>query len=496
MTRRDRNRLGKLFGGILLFILFFTGCIFGFQFFTKTGVFHVPGVVYYDDSLKGDEVDILKNIFTDEVVLDKDVYITASEYLEKPELKEGEYLYHIYVPVADFYESTNGIYINEPALLFADAYTSDINYDVIDVGELSSNKRLLSINDKYFLDDFDSGAVFRVISFKSERFKDEILPLVQEKFAMDFPSKSSVLTFAQTGVTALSRGMNTKLSQVGDASYFAANIGDYLSGFDLTHTSNESSFSNYASGENICSDARFMDTLLKIGLDIVELTGNHNQDCGDESASETIDLYIKNNIKTVGGGKTANEAAKPLLINEKGTGITFLAYNLSTGGATYDDTPGANQYYEDSFIKEVAEAKNRGDFVVVDIQYYECSAYVSETEDTTCDYADSSAGDQVGFFRHLIDLGADIVVGTSAHQPQTFELYGDGAIYYGLGNLFFDQCWWPGTARSLILAHYFYNGKLLQTKVVPTFYDQNFQTALMDKESAEWFVNRLTNVRP
>ena len=89
-----------------------------------------------------------------------------------------------------------------------------------------------------------------------------------------------------------------------------------------------------------------------------------------------------------------------------------------------------------------------------------------------------------------------MVVGTSAHQPQTFELYGDGVIYYGLGNLFFDQSWWPGTTRSLILSHYFYKDKLLQTKVVPTVYDKELQTKLMDAETAQWFLGRLISERP
>ena len=198
----------------------------------------------------------------------------------------------------------------------------------------------------------------------------------------------------------------------------------------------------------------------------------------------------------MGGGKTAKEAAEPLVIQEKGSGITFLAYNLSTGGATLDNTPGANQYSEENAKKEIKAAKERGDVVIIDIQYYECSSYASEYEDTTCDYANSAAGDQVGFFRHLIDLGADVVVGTSAHQPQTFELYNDGAIYYGLGNLFFDQVWWPGTTRSLILSHYFYQGKLLQTRIVPTVYDKNMQTELMDAEKTKWFLGRLIQERP
>lgn len=496
MIRRRRINARFFLVGSLVFLLVGVGVFFGIQFFTKTGIFRVPGVVYYDDSLKENELSVLKTIFTDEVDLDKDVFISARNSLTKPELVEGEFIYNISVPVTDFYNTETNINTENPDILFADRYLADVSFDMIDLDELDFKRKLLSINDKYYLDDFDAGAVFRIIKFESDQYDEEIKPLVEKTFSKEFPTKSNVLTFAQTGVTALSRGMNEKLYAVGDATYFAENIKDYLSSFDLTHTSNESSFTDSANRSNICSDRRFIDTLTAIGLDIVELTGNHNQDCGNDAALETIDIYNQNNIKIVGGGKDATEAAIPLEINEKGSGITFLAYNLSTGGATYGDTPGANQYYEENAVAEINAAKERGDFVIVDIQYYECSGYVSETEDSTCDYANSSAGDQVGFFRHLIDLGADLVVGTSAHQPQTFELYGDGAIYYGLGNLFFDQVWWPGTTRSLILSHYFYNEKLLQTKIVPTVYDTSMQTKLMDDGDKKWFLERLARVRP
>lgn len=471
--------------GAVTFAVVFVGAFFGVQWVTKTGVFHVPGVVRYEeDRLNPQAAEIIKGIFTDEVDLDKDVTITMRNSLTYPDLREGEYIYDISVPVTDFY----------------DARTDRNEFEeveVIPIGELDFTKKLLSIDGEYYLDAFDRGAYYQVITFDSEKFEEEIKPLVDEAFNKTWPSKDNVLTMAQTGVTALSRGMNKKLVEVGgNATYFSEKIADYLKGFDITHTSNEASFSEYATPDNICSDTRFVDTLTSIGLDIVELTGNHNQDCGDEAAEKTIDIYVENNIKTVGGGKTAEEAAVPLEIKEKGTGITFLAYNLSTGGATLDDTPGANQYVEENAVKEIMAAKERGDQVIVDVQYYECSAYASEYEDNTCDYANSAAGDQVGFFRHLIELGADIVIGTSAHQPQTFELYGDGVIYYGLGNLFFDQAWWPGTTRSLIVEEYFYDNKLLQTRVRPTVYDRNFQTELMDDETAKWYLGRLISERP
>ena len=495
-AKRTRSA-SKIIVILVAFVVVFVGVFFAVQFFTKTGIFKIPGVVYYNDSLASDEVGMLEGVFNDKITLDKDVTVGAKNTLEKPTLSSGEYLYEVLVPVTDFYSSKTDVNVSSITELFDNGFKTANGFELIPVSELDFSKKLLSLNGHYYLDDFDSGAVYRTISFDSEKFAEEIEPLVANIFKKEFPSKDSVLTFAQTGVTALSRRMNSRLNAVGgNASYFAAEIGPFLSAFDITHTSNESSFSAYASGANICSDGRFIDTLTGIGLDVVELTGNHNLDCGDQSAIDTIDIYNEKGIKIVGGGKTATEAATPLELNQKGTGITMLAFNQSTGGATLDNTPGANQYYENTAASQIKEAKDRGDLVIVDVQYYECNAYASTYEDPICDAANSAAGDQIGFFRHLIDLGADVVVGTSAHQAQTFELYGDGVIYYGLGNLFFDQTDWPGTTRSLVLAHYFYNGKLLQTKLVGTVYGQDMQTKLLDADTLKWWLERLTKVRP
>ncbi len=492
---KKRSKRKHFLIGSVIFVLTFAAVFFGVQLFTKTGFFKLPGVVKYDESLNSEELGLFDSIFTDEVRLDEDVIISAKDYLQLPVLNNNDFLYSIFVPVTDYYSLETNVDASSPDVLFSDPYISDATFNMIDVNELNFQKKLLSINGDYYLDNYNAGAVFRVITFDSEKYEDEIKPLVEQFLSKTFPSKQNVLSVAQTGVTALARGMKTKLDEVSDPSYFAENIKDYLSSFDLTHTSNEASFSEQAYSGNICSDPRFIDTLIAIGLDIVELTGNHNLDCGDEAALETLEMYKNNKIRIVGGGKDAEEAAIPLELNEKGNNITFLAYNLSTGGATTDDTPGANEYNEENAMEEISKAKAQGSFVIVDVQYYECSAYVATEEDTTCDYADSAAGDQVGLFRHLIELGADLVIGTSAHQPQTFELYGNGAIYYGLGNLFFDQAWWPGTTRSLVLEHYLYNGKLLQTRIVPTVYDEMMQTSLMDEETRSWFLGRLISER-
>ena len=474
------RKVGVIIGSIIGIILLTVAAIGGYQYHTKTGFFR-PGEVIFAGDVPADARELItKTIADNNIQLHSDLTIELSE---KTSRTDG-LLYNIYVPVTDFYDSASSV-------------SAEVaRTKLIPFAELNNKVKLLAIDDQYFLDDLQQGAFFDYFELQGNSADVVKITTLLAENLPHFPTADEVLTFAQTGVTALSRGMNVKLKQVDDATYFAANIGEFLRKFDLTHTSNESSFSNLAGDRDICSQPKMMDALTAIGLDIVELTGNHNQDCGDQAALDTLARYAELGIQPVGGGATAELAAVPLQINQKGNNLTLLGYNLSTGGYTLDGTPGANFYTPEKAQADIAAAKARGDVVIVDLQYYECNAYASETEDTTCDYANSAAGDQIGLFRELINMGADVVVGTSAHQPQTYELYGDGVIYYGLGNLFFDQIWWSGTTRSLILVHYFWNNQLLQTRIVPTIYGDSMQPELMGDEPAAAFIERLNSARP
>lgn len=436
------------------------------------------GRVIYDSSLSAD----IKALFEETLENEKfknDVTISA-ETVEN--IDGSELISEIEIPVTDFY------YKDEPKY--------------IPFSNLDSSARVTS---NYF-DTLKSGAKFNVVKITTSN--DSEKSLVETKLREKLPkfptSKSDLLSINQTGVTALARGVQTKLNQIGDGAYFAENIKDLLSSTDLTHISNEVSFADDCKTDSgstvLCADNRVFDAIKAIGTDIVELTGNHNVDVGKAAALDTLKLYHENNLLTFGGGEDAKDAKKPLEIDQKNTKITWLGFNLSTtkagaGGAT-DDLPGANLYDEDIAKSQIAEAKASGDFVIVDVQYYECYCYPDGfVEHEICDLpinaGESDWPSQEGFFKHLIDLGADMVVGTQAHQPQTFELYNNKPIYYGLGNLFFDQTYWPGTERSLILTHYFYNGKLLQTVITPTVYNETLQTAPMPEAEASAFISRL-----
>lgn len=478
----------------LVLTLVIAATITSIQFFTRTGAFRRDGQIIFDESMTEVDRNFINSICGD-LVLSRDITISAITSTTALTDTTNSLLYDVLVATTDFYDPT--ISISE-----ADAAKKDL----ISIWDLTPDVKLLAIDDNYYLQTLNSGAFFKYFHFEGEYNTDiqKVLKIVAANTAV-LPVADTVLSFAQTGVTALARNINAAYDARQNASFFASQIAPFLNQFDLIHTSNESSFAKNApstsTSSTICSNPALIDVITDIGFNIIELTGNHNQDCGDQAAKDTIDLYTSLDIAMVGGGKTATAAAEPLVIHQKDANITLLAYNLSTGGYTLDDTPGANFYTEAKAKADIAAAKDRGDFIIIDIQFNECSEYVSTSEDTTCDYADAAApypgiGNQVTFFRHLIDLGADIVVGTSAHQPQTFELYGDGVIYYGLGNLFFDQDQWPGTTRSLILIHYFYADKHIQTQIVPTVYDNTYQTKVMEVNNAEQFLKRLISARP
>jgi hypothetical protein len=374
---------------------------------------------------------------------------------------------------------------------------SDIGEDdiaFIQAKTLTTQVKLLTFNDRYYLDDFSAGGIFRTMNIEGNDTTDFSSLNLNQTF-----TKESTLKFNMTGVTALTRVMQRKLESVGDPLYFSEKIGDFVADADITHVSNEVSFKEGCTYNNtaFCSPPDFIETLKNSGVDIVELTGNHNNDVGSEYNTETINLYKSLGWSTVGGGLNSAEAAKPYETDLKGTKLTLLAYNYPdspNGGAISGaNKAGANSFDFDRIAREITAAKQKSDVVMVNVQYWECYAYPDGYDEFP--ECDKPIGEQEANFKKLIDLGADIVVGSSAHQPQTYTLYNGKPIYYGLGNLYFEQTSWPGTERGIILTHYFEAGKLIQTKLTPTVYDKDLQTRIMTDEEADYLLTRLHDAR-
>lgn len=371
--------------------------------------------------------------------------------------------------------------------------------------ELNEQLQLLKLDNKYFLDMEDGGAIMYSVDISGD-LPDHIRSAVSRNTSIlkgDSLDRENLLKVNMTGVTAITRGLIPKIESSGDYGYPAKKIGSFLADADLTHTSNEVSFvdgCSYSVGLRFCSKPEYLKTLKDSGVDIVELTGNHNNDYGSQVNAATIEIYKEAGMEYFGGGVNLEDASKPLIKDMKGSKVAFMGYNY------YDSIPntlaiagqtraGANLFSFEKMQREIEEAKKVADVVIVTFQFQECYSYPPSDVIYPICYKALSSPDQKAVFRRAVEYGADIVIGTQAHQPQTFEVYNGKVIYYGLGNLYFDQINWIGTRQGLVLTHYLYNGKLLQTKITTTLYDNAMQPYVSEGEDKELLLELLKQAR-
>jgi hypothetical protein len=365
---------------------------------------------------------------------------------------------------------------------------------LIEITSVTKELQVVALEGVYFFDDpLKGGFAFSLdIGGDTEEFIKDVLKKnsPEEVLALSFHPEQ-VVKINMTGVTAITRALASKTNASGDDAYAAELIGEFLSDADLTHVSNEVSFIDGclpSSGLRFCSDTRYLAALEKSGVDIVELTGNHNNDYGSLYNTESIEMYTERGWDHFGGGLDSEDAKKILVKEVKGSKVAFIGYNYydtiyASNALAGENKAGANSYSESKVEEDVVSAKKVADLVIVDFQFQECYSYPEGGGIYPVCY--KPIVDQADVFRHAIDSGADIVIGTQAHQPQTYELYGDGIIFYGLGNLYFDQIPWIGTRHGLVLSHYLYKGKYLTTQITTTNYGNDMQTYVSTGDERE-----------
>ncbi len=276
------------------------------------------------------------------------------------------------------------------------------------------------------------------------------------------PGRMTVLTM--TGVTALARATGYKMDTLG-TTYPGQDIRDWLLNADLAHISNEVSFNQECprasftdTSTMFCSRPEYIELLEYLGTDIVELTGNHNNDWGRAADSYSLDLYRDRGWSYFGGGADLDEAREPLKLEHNGNRLAFIGCNPvgPTSAWATADLPGAAPCGDYNWmLEEITRLRDEGYLPIATFQYYEI-------------YTPRPSDHQERNFQAAIDAGAVIVSGSQAHFPQSFEFYADRLIHYGLGNLFFDQMDVPvpGTRREFVDRHVFYNGRHIQTELL------------------------------
>ena len=298
--------------------------------------------------------------------------------------------------------------------------------------------------------------------------------LFTEPLAASNRSADHLTTVMLTGVTALVRGTAAWMEYYGNE-YPAMYIGDWLREADILHISNEVPFAKNCpdpfpwEGLVFCSRTKYIELLESIGTDVVELTGDHFQDWGEEAMLLTIKLYKERGWPYYGGGLNRTEAQQPALFEHNGNKIAFLGCNAKPPGyaGADDDSPGAVHCDFDQLVQAVQQVRADGYLPIVTFQHLEYYSY------------DAHPILQADF-RRVAEAGAVIVSGSQAHQPHAMEFLDSDEmkanaanppdlsfLHYGLGNLFFDQVQegFP-TRQAFIDRHVVYEGRHISTELL------------------------------
>lgn len=294
------------------------------------------------------------------------------------------------------------------------------------------------------------------------------------------PERLTVVTM--TGVTAMCRMTAAQMDRFGPA-WPAEVVGPELASADITHISNEVPFvegcvaNTDPENFNFCSKPEYVETLTASGADIIGMTGNHQNDFGRENALASLAMYDAWGLPYYGGGKTLEDAFKPLIIEHNGNRLAFLganSYGPQMAWAT-DALPGAAPFdlnILSATIRSIKE-KDLADVVLVELQYQES-------------YDPQPLADQRLDFNALVRAGADIVTGVQSHVPQGMEFTDGRLVLYGLGNLYFDQMWAQATREGMVVKHTFYNGRHISTQILTTLlydYGQPRWTSAQERAS-------------
>ena len=182
------------------------------------------------------------------------------------------------------------------------------------------------------------------------------------------------------------------------------------------------------------ADPQAIEVLTQAGVDYVTLSNNHALDFQAPALLETIRHLDEQGIAHAGAGSNTEEASQYALLKAKGikVGVVAFADHFREYAAT-ESTPGTNILpitLDDRHFHRVRDSIEAvraagADLVVFSIHWGPNMRHVP-----TPDFRD--------FAHAVMDAGADIFHGHSAHVFQGIEIYKGKPIFYDTGDLIDD----------------------------------------------------------
>ena len=203
-------------------------------------------------------------------------------------------------------------------------------------------------------------------------------------------------------------------------------------------------------------------------IEACSLANNHILDYEEQGLLDTLRILNETGIRHAGAGANDKEAAAPAMIEVQGASpcrVALLSFtdNEPVFAATAKH-PGTN-YLKVSLQQEaltriannIAQARAQGADLVVFSNHWGAN------------FVERPSAEFRSFARRVIELGADIYHGHSAHICQGIEIYRGKPILYDTGNFIDDYAVHPQLRndRSCLFKLMFEQGRLCRIELMP-----------------------------
>lgn len=316
-------------------------------------------------------------------------------------------------------------------------------------------------------------------------------PTAQQATAVpDTPTPSPSPTPAETvllfsGQIVPARCVQAGVDAHGNADYIYAEVRSLLQEADATIGTLNASLSD-ASPMTGCIETFVLvgssnnaEALAAAGFDVMSVATNHIKNCnsltcGDRAFLDTLANLRAVGIQPVGAGENLQQALQPVVLEIHGVRFVIVSLGEIEQSAFADEnTPGIAPLNEENLRQAIAAARQMGDVVIVMPHWGP-------------EYSPNPNWNQRTYAQIAVDAGADLVVGNHTHVVQAMQYLHGVPVFYGLGNMVFDQTWDHKNQQSVLLRVRFMGTQFAGYELTPLYTDGDGTIHLPDEaESAE-----------
>lgn len=236
------------------------------------------------------------------------------------------------------------------------------------------------------------------------------------------------------------------------------------------------------------SDEKNIQTLKAAGIDIVSIANNHVIDYGYEAFHKMLSILDSQGILHAGAGKDVTEAIKPAIFQVESQKIAFLAFtDNEPDWEAKENYPGI--LYIPTRLKDnrmqkllngIKELRKEVNFLIVSAHWGSNWGYTPPKEHVTIAHA-------------LIDVGADLIFGHSAHVFRGIEVYKGRPIIYSAGDFIDDYAVDEVEKNDESFIFFLEIGKDFKLSLYPTCIDR-FQANLAPLERRQEILSKMDSL--